>query len=169
MQNKLTKRLVLCGLFGAIVMVVTMLVRIPLPFISAGSYINAGDAVIYAAAVVLGGPWGAAAAGIGSMLADLLVGAAMYAPGTLVIKALMGLAVGLLAGRESRWPRLLLAMSVGGVIMVAGYALYEAVLIGPAWLASVPYNLLQLAGGVALGIPLTLAIRRAMTAVMKEW
>ncbi len=169
MRNTLTKRLVLCGLFGAIVMVVTMLVRIPLPFVSAGSYINAGDSVIYAAAVVLGGPWGAAAAGIGSMFADLLVGAAMYAPGTLVIKALMGLAVGLLAGRESRLPRLLLAMSLGGVIMVAGYALYEAVLIGPAWLASVPYNLLQLVGGVALGLPLTLAIRRALTAVMKEW
>lgn len=47
-------------------------------------------------AYLLGPAYGAVAGGAGPALADLLSGYAMYVPGTLVIKALMGLTAALL-------------------------------------------------------------------------
>lgn len=168
MQNRITRKLVLSGLFAALIWAVTALVRIPVPLTLSGAYINAGDAIIYASAVVLGGPWAAAAAGIGSMFADLTVGAGLYAPATLVIKALMGLVVGLIATREAGWLRSLLAMVLAGCIMVGGYALFEFFLVRDAWIADIPYNLIQLVGGVVLGFLLSLVSRRAVGTIWKD-
>ena len=51
--------------------------------------VNLGDAAVLLTAWVLGGVWGMLAAGVGAALVDLLAGYTVYAPGTLVIKALM--------------------------------------------------------------------------------
>ena len=88
-QDKI-KTLTWAGLMCAIVVVTTMFAAIPIPGVQ-GAYANAGDAAVYASAHLLGWPWGVAAAAIGSMLADLLLGSALYAPATFIIKGVMAL------------------------------------------------------------------------------
>lgn len=52
-------------------------------------FVNLGDCFVLLSGWLLGPWWGGAAGGIGSMLADLLLGYGHYAPGTLIIKGLM--------------------------------------------------------------------------------
>ena len=75
------------ALFAALTCVMTMIVKIPVP--ATGGYVNLGDCVVLLAGWVLGPMYGGAAAGLGSMLADLVSGYPLYAPGTFVIKACM--------------------------------------------------------------------------------
>jgi uncharacterized membrane protein len=166
MGNKLTRKLVLGALFAALTCIVTLVVRWPLG--SNGAYLNAGDSIIYTAGVAMSGPWAAAAAGIGSMLADLIAGSASYAPGTLVIKALMGLTVGLaLYGRKTNWLRYLVFMVLGSFFMAGGYALYDYFIFGSAaMIFDIVPDLIQAAAGVAIGLPLALLVRRIMPG---EW
>lgn len=154
MSDHKIQKLVLASLFAALTAVLTMAVRVPSPM---GGYVNLGDCAVLLAAWVLGPVYGGIAAGIGSMLADLL-GYPLYAPGTLVIKGLMALAAGWLFDKlrnsHSRSPLTALAVSgvLGEAIMVAGYFLYEAapfpVGLGLAAAVNVPFNLVQ--GGMGL-------------------
>ena len=89
MTDKKLHRLVLAALFTALTTVMTMVIQVPSPM---QGYVNLGDCGVLLSAWVLGPAWGGAAAGIGSMLADLLSGYAHYAPGTLVIKTCMAVA-----------------------------------------------------------------------------
>jgi uncharacterized membrane protein len=163
MRNNLTRKLVLGALFAAVVCVVTWTVKFPVPG-PTGAYVNAGDGIIYAAGVAMSGPWVAVAAGIGSMLADLLAGAAIYAPATLVIKALMGLVVGMaFYGRKASWLRYLIFMVLASLIMVAGYGLYELFVYGYAqMIINLPFNLIQAGGGVIIGLVLALLVKRVI-------
>ena len=81
-----TKRLVLSSLISALICVATALIKIPTPF----GYIHPGDAPVVLAAFVLSPTYGFLAAGIGSCLADLFSGYAMYAPVTFVITIFPG-------------------------------------------------------------------------------
>ena len=87
-QTKL-RTLILAAMFAALTCVATMIIHIPSPI---GGYFNLGDCMVLLSAFVLGPVWGTAAGGIGSALADVICGYFVYAPGTLVIKALMALA-----------------------------------------------------------------------------
>jgi uncharacterized membrane protein len=159
-----TQKLATSALFAAAVLVVTMFVRVPVPG-TEGGYVNLGDAVIFAAAFLLGGPLAAAAAGVGSALADLLAGAAIYAPGTLVIKALMALAAGAIL-RRGGLVRYIAAAVAGGAVMVAGYALYEAAVFDWTYaLAAIPFNCLQWGGSVAISAALYRAVRKVRETV----
>ena len=73
------------------VMVATLLVRIPVP---GGGYFNLGDVVIIFSGLFGGWKAGLIAGGIGSALADL-IGFPVFAPITLIIKGLEGLVAGL--------------------------------------------------------------------------
>ena len=101
MSDQKLKKLVMAALFAALTTVMTMVIRIPSPM---SGYVNLGDCAVLLSAWILGPGLGCAAAGIGSMLADLL-GYPLYAPGTLVVKGLMALAAGLLFRRLRRWRR----------------------------------------------------------------
>ena len=70
-HDKLT-RLILAALFAALTCAATMLIHIPMP--ATNGYINLGDCVVLLSAFFLGPVYGMAAGGIGSMLADLLLG-----------------------------------------------------------------------------------------------
>lgn len=161
MQSKTTRKLVLGALFTALICIVTIVVKSPLSV--GGAYINAGDSMIYAAGLVMSGPWAAAAAGIGSMLADLLVGSSYFAA-TLVVKALMGLTVGLaLYGRKASWARNLVFMGLASLVMAAGYGFYEYVFLGYAtFIADIVPNLIQAVGGVIIGLLLGQIVRRVI-------
>lgn len=123
-----TLYLVMAGLFTAMTFVGTILIRIPVGI----GYVNFGDAVIMTASVVIG-PLGACVAGaLGSALADL-IGFAVYAPFTLVIKGLEGFVCGaafkaLLKGKSS-YLRALVAFSTGSAVVVVGYALADMLFV----------------------------------------
>lgn len=91
------KRTALLGLFGALVIVATAVMRFPVPTFNL--YFNLGEAVIYLTALLFGGPSGAIVGGVGSALADVLGGYPVWAPITLVIKGLEGYIVGKAAKR----------------------------------------------------------------------
>lgn len=151
------KRLAAHGIFTAIIALLTLFASIPLPAGSGGAYVNAGDAAIFAAAFVLGPVGGAVTAAVGSALADVLHGAVVYAPATLVIKGLMGLIAGLIF-KKSRY----LAPPVSGLVMPAGYFLFEVLLYGTGTaLFGLWTNAIQYAFGAAAGILLVAALSRA--------
>lgn len=161
MRGSHTFRIVLTALFAALCCVATMFLRIPSP---TGGYLNLGDGIVLLSAFLLGPVYGAAAAGIGSALADLLAGYAAYAPGTLAIKALTALTAaaiyrGMGDGR-GRIARLLLSGIPAELVMALGYFAYTGVLLsyGLGAAAEIPGNLAQGAAGVAVAAALTPAL-----------
>lgn len=127
MKNNTTRKLTIAGLSAALITVFT-LVQIPTGI--AQGYINLGDLAIVACAFVLPEYWFcAAAAGIGSALADIISGFAIYAPATFIIKAALGilavLAVKKLDGKRVLQMVLLLVVSL---VVPVGYFLYECLL-----------------------------------------
>ena len=151
-RNHLVKP-VTASVFAALICVATMVVNIPIP--ATKGYINLGDCVILLGAVILGPVYGAAAAGLGSMLSDLLLGYTYYAPGTLVIKALTAMCAALLfraAEHKIKTPFLPAAIAAE-CVMTAGYFLYESTVLGYglAAAAAIPSNLIQAGAAVGLG------------------
>lgn len=148
MHDDKIKTLTLASLMCAIVVITTMFAAVPIPGVQ-GAYANAGDAAVYAAAYLLGCPWGIAVAAVGSALADLLLGSALYAPATFIVKGLMAfIAVRLLNKKNMRALRLLIC----GLVMVAGYFAYECILYGASVaVISIPANLIQGVLGAVLG------------------
>ncbi|NCB50910.1 MAG: ECF transporter S component [Clostridia bacterium] len=156
MSDSKTRKLIFSALFAALCCVSTMVIKFATP---TGGYIHAGDAVVLLGAFLLGPGWGALAAGLGSALADILAGYVVYAPATLVIKALMALVAGILLnslGLKRPNPSALIAGSIAGLLMVAGYFLYGCFILGFGLgaLADVPLNLLQGLFGALAGAAL---------------
>lgn len=140
--------LTLTGALAALTAVATLLIRIPTP---TKGYINLGDTVVNLAAWLLGSAYGAAAAGIGSALADLIAGYTNYALATFVIKALMAAAAFAVYHQLGRkwqniWARIVSAVTAE-LIMILGYAVFEAILYG-----SLATGLLSLSGNLVQGI-----------------
>ncbi len=157
MNKDKIKKPAIAALMCAIVVMTTMFAAVPIPGVQ-GAYANAGDAAVYACAYLLGCPWGVMVAAVGSGLADILLGSALYAPATLVIKGLMAfIAARLLKKSGMRIPRLL----VSGIVMAAGYFAYECFAYGASTAAlSVPANLVQAVLGAVLGSIIIKGIER---------
>lgn len=164
--GNLTKKLCFTAMFAAIICVCTM-VYVPLPF----GYFNLGDAAILLGAYLLCpafGVWsGALAAAVGSALADLFSGYAMYIPATAVIKAVMVIVAFYIfkgmSGASGR-PKLnivfrLVGSVVAEAVMVGGYLLYELALYGAGALASVFGNIMQGVCAVAISTVIMGALR----------
>lgn len=158
------KLLVQCGLFTALVAVGTL---ISFPIAGGHGFINLGDAVIHTAAFVFGGWHCAAIAAIGSALADVILGYSIYVPGTLIVKGLMAFVSGLLIRRLSAKSWLVpVALSIAGIIVPAGYFLYELLLSAlGAWepamaVIDLPWNLIQYAAGAVIGTAAILLIEK---------
>ncbi|MBQ2433645.1 MAG: ECF transporter S component, partial [Clostridia bacterium] len=120
-------KIVLSGLFAAIIFVLTAFFPIPLGH----GYANAGDVFVVLSGIMMG-PWaGLAAAGVGSAMADLYLGYSVYAPATFVIKGLMAV-VACLIFKSLKNKRLKTAVSyiVCELIMVSGYFLFETIFFG---------------------------------------
>lgn len=156
MANLRTRRMVMAALLAALTTAATMVIRFPTPTLG---YIHLGDGMVLICGILLGPGLGAAAAGIGSMLADLFGGFTAWAPGTFAIKALTALVGGGLYGlfqkraHMSTPLRVILCGVPAELVMIAGYFLYEVgmmVLAGSglaaaaaAVLAGVPFNVVQ--------------------------
>lgn len=154
-----SRTIALAGMMLALVFVLTWLAKIPV----LSGYIHLGDAAIYAASFLFGPIVGLFAAAFGTAFADLASGYGAWAPASFIFHGLQGLVAGYMG-----WRRGLTAMVgaavVGGAIVVAGYFVYEAVIlgvgVGPASAFLGPNTLQVVVGGV-LGIILVMAVRRA--------
>lgn len=129
------KNLSFMALFASLTCVCTLTIQIPLP---AGGYFNVGDVFVLLSAWCLGPLYGAIAAGVGGSLADLVSGYAIYAPATLLIKAVVAALSyilwksfkNLVKNQEKELcPRTVSAI-LGELFMVVGYFLYDAMLYG---------------------------------------
>ena len=162
MKDNTTKKIVFAALLAALACVATMIIKIPTPL---GGYIHAGDAVVVLAGFLLGPVWGALAAGLGSGLADVISGYVLYAPGTFVIKAVVALLAGWIIGTKlikNEFAKALVAGIIGGIVMVGGYMLYEAVFMGfgVGAAANIPMNCIQGAFGAVAGAALYIALSK---------
>lgn len=181
-----TKQLTTIAMFVALVTVATVVIAIPAP---AGGFLNVGDTVVLIAAACLGPIGGMVAGGLGSCIADLILGYGMYAPFTLVIKGLEGLICGgliLLYDRTlgKRFKNYIaqviagvIAMIIAALTMSSLYCIADGILYGwGAAIVNAPVNLLQGAIGIvagsiivyALNLP-KLAKRFGVKIVMREW
>lgn len=160
-NRKGVKMLAMTALFMALSYVATSILVIPVP---GGGYLNMGDTIVLLGAYLLGPAYGAVAGGVGSALADVMAGYGIYAPATLIIKALMGVlaASQYHALRSKRWAPVACG-AAAEVIMVCGYSLYEAFLGGSlaAGLLGLPANLLQAAFGLIASTLLVLALKKS--------
>ena len=75
------KKLAFSALFSALVCVASTIIVIPLP----NGYFNTGDVFVLLSGWFLGPLFGAISAGVGSMLADIISGFAIYAPATFFV------------------------------------------------------------------------------------
>ena len=168
MKHTSTYKIVLAALFAALICVATMLVQVPIP--ATGGYANLGDGVILMCAFLMNPLYAVLAAGIGSMLADLLAGYVSYAFGTLVIKAgvaLIGTLIYNRFGRDAAPRKAFITMVVAGILaeifMVLGYFFYEAVClgIGSGAAGAIVGNIGQGVVGVLVGCIVTPVLTRS--------
>lgn len=161
MNDKKIRKLIYAAMLAALVTAATMVIKIPSP---TNGYVNLGDCFVLLAGWLLGPWYGAAAAGVGSMLTDLLSGYAYYAPASFLIKGLDAMVAALLYRtlKQSRGDLLLSGM-VGELLMTAGYFGYSALLLGKGLSAalSIPGNLVQGAVGIVAAILLLHLAQRA--------
>lgn len=143
MNDKNIRRLAAAGVLSAAIFLMTAFIRIP---IGAG-YLNLGDFGVFFAALMLPAGFAALSAGIGSALADLY-GFPLYAPVTLVVKALAALVFALLWRKLSGKLKYLAFLAV--LLIPLGYFFYELIIAGTFAWADLPLNLLQSVVGAAL-------------------
>ncbi len=151
-----TQRIVMAAMLAAITCVATMVIKIPSPM---KGYLNLGDCVVLLTGWLLSPVYGFFSAGVGSSLADLLLGYAVYAPATFVIKGLMAVVAStgfsvLQAKSGMRFARILSGIAAE-LVMVLGYVLFEGFLYGfiPS-AVNIPANVIQGVAGLVIGVVL---------------
>ena len=220
--------------YTGLVAVATLIFTIFVP--ATRGYFNVGESAVYAVALLAGARAGAFAGGVGSMIADIVMGYYIFAPATLLIKGAEGGLLGFLSSRQPSlsqraWRGLSAAIAVGiaaavyavgsvlyvgesevtlglpllgqvtvlisisayvwaalgiatgglilalaafrgpevgwtvvctvasGAVMVAGYFLYEQLILGYAAVAEVPFNIGQVLIGIAIALPAYRSLR----------
>ncbi|MDE5993878.1 MAG: TIGR04002 family protein [Oscillospiraceae bacterium] len=146
----------LTALFAALTATATAFIKINTG-INEG-YIHFGDSIIYLGACILPLPYACLAAAIGGSIADLLSGAAVWAPITAVIKALNVLPFAVMySAKITKNPNKIVnkataAMPVfSGIITVFGYLVAESLMYNFASaLTSVPFSIIQAVGSATL-------------------
>ena len=151
-----TQKIVISSLFAALICVATLIIKIPSPL---KGYINLGDGIVLLAAWILPLPYGMAAAGLGSALADLFSGYVVYAPATFIIKALMAVVAysfyKLFAKKTKSTGSRILSGILAELVMILGYLLFEGILYGfVSSLVNIPANAVQGIAGIVIGVVL---------------
>ena len=158
-DNK-TKLLVTTALLTALVLVCTLLLKIP---VGPDCYVHLGDAVILLAVILLPRPYACFAGSVGATLADLMGGFAFWAPWTFIVKLIFVLVFGFFLDRARKHPDAqpsvaglnraeFIGLIVSGIVAVIGYFICEYILFG-AWLPAatcIPFNCIQVSLGAVI-------------------
>ena len=155
MKKNHIKLTCMTAIFAALVYVVTAYLHIP----TYNGYVHCGDGFIFIAACLLPMPYSVIVGVLGAMLADLLTGFAIWAPGSMIIKGLLAL---LFTCKSNKilTVRNLIMLLPAALISAGGYYLYEVLITGSfvASLAGIPGSLTQAAASsivfVVIGIAL---------------
>ena len=130
----------------ALTCVATMVVQIPIPL----GYAHLGDSVILISAYFFGPVVGALAGGIGSAMADILTGYAIWALPTLLIKTIMPVIACTFFKNNVQRCKVFSIRGIAGAVvtllfMTAGYVFFGGILYGSAaaGIASAPGLLLK--------------------------
>lgn len=123
------KNIAATGLLSALAVTAILVFRIPGP--GGNVYFHLGETVMITSAIFLGKRGGGFVGGVSGAVADILLGAALWAPFSLVIHGLKGWIIGALADGQGG-KRDLLAMLTGVSIMIIGYTLTAGLLYGAA-------------------------------------
>lgn len=158
MQNNKVKKLVLSAVLAAITCAATAAFSFPLP---GNGFANLGDCFVIICGGLIGSWWGAAAAAVGSALADIILTYVLYAPATFIIKGLMALVVFLIVRKSGSIVRIVIAAVSAEIIMVLGYFVFECFAIGTAGAAAdIPGNAVQgLVGAVTGSVVLSVFLK----------
>ena len=142
-------------------------IYVPSPFAS-GGMMHLGNIAFFTATLVFGRVKGAIAGGVGLALLELTSVYAVWAPFTLVIRAVQGIVIGTISWGKDRKANNtgfnILALVVGAIIMIAGYYIAEVILYGN-WLApiySIPGNIVQLVIGIVVSLPLSAGMKKVI-------
>lgn len=127
-----TRKMIYAALFTALSFIATYAIKIPTPTMG---YIHPGDSIVLLSGIFLGPIYGGLAAGIGSFFCDMAGGYAIYAPGTLIIKALTAAAASGLFGllkkqKAGRRVAVLISGIAAELIVIFGYFFYEIFVFG---------------------------------------
>ncbi len=155
-----TKKLTYMALIIAISVVLTFLIRIPIP--STQGYFHPGDAVLIIGIFILGKKNGSIAGAIGQGLADLIGGYAIFAPVTLIAKILMGLLFGVALENFAKYKddghktHLIsaIALTLLALAAMVGIYYFAEVAIYGSWiipLVEIPINCIQFVFGIIVG------------------
>ncbi len=162
-QNRNALKLAVTAVLTAVVVVFTMIIRIP----TTKGYLNLCDVAICFIAFTFGPASAFIAAALGTALADLISGYAQWAPISFVVHGLEGLLIALIvrskAGADASPVKKILAGLVCMATVTLGYFALSALFISTAAvaLAEVPGNLVQSGIGFVLGLGVSVAVKRA--------
>lgn len=146
-----TRQLTLAALFMALTTVATMVIHIPVP--ATQGFVNVGDSFVLLSGLLFSHYYGALIGGVGSALADLFLGYTIFAPVTLIVKAIEALLASYI-DRGNTVSRVI-AVIVGVTWMVFGYFIFEVFMFDlPVALSAVIPNSIQ--GIVSAGLTLLL-------------
>ena len=160
------------ALLIALVCVSTMVIQIPIPL----GYMHLGNTCILLAGAMFGPVPGLLAGGIGSALADLLTGYTQWVLPTLIIKGIMGFAIGWIACGKGRIMKMnsihtFLGSLAGIVIMIFGYFVAGSIIYGSIYTGATQIPGLTLEGvlGMAIFYVLGFALEKAkVTTILRE-
>lgn len=131
--------------FMAIVTITTLFLRIPTP---TGGYFNFGDVAVVFCGLLLGKKGGFITGGLGSAIADILSGYAMFAPLTFIAKGFEGFVCGIAKDKKGFIYHFLPLF--GALSIIVSYFFGECIMpqIGFASaVAELPANTIQAIGG----------------------
>ena len=151
LTNKLTLiQVIYASMFSAIIFVFTYIgVQVP-AFGAFGGLTHMGTLVMFIISIKYGKYYGALSGAVGMTLFDLLSPWTVWAPGTFVVRIIAGYVFGLVAeskeGQGMSMTKNWLSLGLGGLVIVIGYLIFEALFLGSglAALRSIPGNVLQL-------------------------
>ena len=154
MESNKTKKIVMTAMLAALCCVATMIIKIPSPL---KGYLNLGDCIVLLSGFMLSPLYGFLAAAIGSALADIFAGYAVYAPATFIIKGVMALIAcfgfRMLHKKAGATPSRIISGIVAEIVMVMGYFVFEGFMYGFAPSAvNIPANAVQGVAGIILGV-----------------
>ncbi len=143
------------ALLAGMITIATYFLRVPIPFVPQ-AYIHLGDGVILLCAYLMGPKKAPAAAAVGSVLADILAPAFIYAIPTFLIKGAMGLVAGFIFKKSGYSKKILHTLPpalCNAFIMLAGYFTYECFIYGiRTAVTAVLFQLLQAGAGIVIGM-----------------